>query len=76
MTEPAGKKYTGAAIDVYYDAEVCAHAGECVRGLPNVFDVDRRPWIQPDNADAERVAEVIGLCPSGALQFVLREDAP
>lgn len=62
------KRYTGAAIDVTFDAGMCAHAGECVRGLPSVFDVQARPWIQPDGADAEAVAEVVGRCPSGALR--------
>ena len=65
----AEREYAGADIVVSYDAEICAHAGECVRGAPDVFDVGRRPWIQPDNADAELVAEVIGRCPSGALKY-------
>jgi uncharacterized Fe-S cluster protein YjdI len=64
----AEKKYRGAQITVTYDAEICQHAAECVRGLPDVFDVRQRPWIHPDNAAPERVAEVIGLCPSGALK--------
>jgi uncharacterized Fe-S cluster protein YjdI len=63
------KAYRGAEITVTFDTEVCQHAAECVRGLPEVFDVRKRPWIQPDNADAELVAEVIRRCPSGALQY-------
>ncbi|EFE78289.1 LOW QUALITY PROTEIN: conserved hypothetical protein, partial [Streptomyces filamentosus NRRL 15998] len=51
---PAAKSYDGEGIVVGFDSHRCLHAAECVRGLPTVFDVDRRPWIQPDNAPARR----------------------
>lgn len=73
--EPAGpaqpKAYAGAGITVTYDAGRCLHAARCVGGLPEVFDTGLRPWIQPDGAAPERVAEVIRRCPSGALQYRL-----
>jgi uncharacterized Fe-S cluster protein YjdI len=70
MTESeTRKRYSGAAIDVTFDPRLCAHAGECVRGLPSVFDVQARPWIRPDGADASAVTEVVGRCPSGALEI-------
>lgn len=66
-----GKPYAGADIVVSFDAVRCRHFAECVRGLPDVFDVDGRPWIAPDHAAADQVAEVIRRCPSGALQYRL-----
>lgn len=63
------KTYTGADVDVSFDSEVCRHAAECVRGLPAVFNTQARPWIQPDNAPAADVVEVVGRCPSGALRI-------
>lgn len=63
------KRYGGAEIDVTFDPGMCAHAGECVRGLPSVFDVQARPWIRPDGAPADAVSEVVGRCPSGALRL-------
>jgi uncharacterized Fe-S cluster protein YjdI len=66
------KTYEGERIDVSFDNEVCIHSGECVRGLPAVFDTKRRPWIDPDGADAEAVAAQVERCPSGALRYVLR----
>jgi CDGSH-type Zn-finger protein/uncharacterized Fe-S cluster protein YjdI len=63
------RHYTGADIDVTYDVKRCIHAAECVRGLPAVFDTQKRPWVQPDNANADAVAEVVLRCPSGALHF-------
>lgn len=68
-----GKPYAGTGITVSFDASRCRHFAECVRGLPAVFDVDGRPWIAPDNAAADEVAEVIRRCPSGALQYRLDE---
>lgn len=62
-------KYKSDDILVTYDAKRCIHAAECVRGLPTVFDTEKRPWIQPDQATADEVAEVIMRCPTGALQF-------
>ncbi len=44
------KRYRGEAVDVSFDGARCRHAAECLRGLPAVFDVSRRPWIDPDKA--------------------------
>jgi uncharacterized Fe-S cluster protein YjdI len=68
------KTYAGADVDVSFDSETCRHAGECVRGLPAVFDTTARPWIQPDKAPPPDVVEVVGRCPSGALR--IERDAP
>jgi CDGSH-type Zn-finger protein len=38
--------------------------------------VEKRPWIQPGNASAEQVAEVVRRCPSGALHYRLDEGPP
>ncbi|MFF3031987.1 (4Fe-4S)-binding protein [Streptomyces rubiginosohelvolus] len=71
---PAAKSYDGEGIVVGFDAHRCLHAAECVRGLPTVFDVGRRP--QGDNAPADEVAEVIHRCPSGALQYHRTDGMP
>ncbi|HSH04881.1 MAG TPA: CDGSH iron-sulfur domain-containing protein [Anaerolineae bacterium] len=63
------KKYTSDDIDVTYDHKKCIHAAVCVSRLGEVFDVKKRPWIQPEQASAERIAETVAACPSGALQF-------
>ncbi|MEU8387041.1 (4Fe-4S)-binding protein [Micromonospora sp. NPDC048843] len=67
----AKKAYEGQSITVTFQATRCLHAAECVRSLPEVFDPGQRPWIRPDAAEAERLAEVIRRCPSGALQYEL-----
>ena len=64
-----GKAYQGSEITVYFDAQRCRHSGECLRGLPEVFNGRQRPWIAPGTASAALAAEVIRRCPSGALHY-------
>ncbi|MEU1304517.1 (4Fe-4S)-binding protein [Streptomyces shenzhenensis] len=67
--ESERKAYRTESITVTFEARRCRHAAECVQGLPEVFDTAKRPWIQPDKTTAERLVEVVGRCPSGALQY-------
>jgi CDGSH-type Zn-finger protein/uncharacterized Fe-S cluster protein YjdI len=67
------KTYRSEKITVSFDLERCIHSAECVRGLPEVFDTDKRPWIQPDKSHPDRVAEVVMQCPTGALRFERRD---
>lgn len=68
----ARKEYVGRDVIVSFDPEVCQHSGNCVRGLPAVFDTKRQPWIEPDGATADEVIAQVGRCPSGALQIETR----
>ena len=69
----ARKTFTGPLLDVSFDGAVCQHSGECVRGMPVVFDTSARPWINPGTATtperADLLREVVGRCPSGALHI-------
>lgn len=63
------RKYEAESIDVTWDQKRCIHAAKCVDNLKKVFNTDQRPWIQPQNAEADVVAETVTLCPSGALHY-------
>lgn len=59
----------------------CAPSGDPARGSASpagvaVFELRRRPWIEPDAAEADSVAEVVQRCPSGALQFRRLDGGP
>lgn len=69
-------EYEGEQLSVSYDAKRCIHAAECVHGLPDVFDPDRRPWVELNEAGAEAIAEVIGRCPTGALKYERLDGGP
>jgi uncharacterized Fe-S cluster protein YjdI len=75
MTD-ARRIYAGTHVDVSFDPRRCRHAAECLRGLPSVFDTDRRPWILPDGGDPEKVVEVVARCPTGALRTHAKDVAP
>jgi uncharacterized Fe-S cluster protein YjdI len=68
--------YETDGITVTYDPGLCVHAAECVRGLPDVFAPGERRWIRPERAAPEAVAEVVGRCPTGALQATLKGASP
>lgn len=69
------KVYEGPGIQVRYDAGRCRHYAACVRNAPEAFDPERRPWIQPDNTDSERITAAVRACPTGALHY-LAADVP
>jgi uncharacterized Fe-S cluster protein YjdI len=61
------QEFKNDRITLRFDASLCCHAGECVRGLPAVFDPSRDPWIDVNAASPEAIAEIARRCPSGAL---------
>ena len=63
------KVYRGRDVEVTFDLDICIHVGECLRGDPKVFKLQRRPWVLPDAGAAEVIAEVVERCPSGALMY-------
>jgi uncharacterized Fe-S cluster protein YjdI/CDGSH-type Zn-finger protein len=73
-------RYNGKSISVRFHVDRCTHVAECLMGLPDVFDMRKRPWINPDEASADEVAEVVIRCPTGALHFQRkdggREESP
>ena len=61
--------YEAPGITVTFDPNVCQHTAICLRGLPAVFDIGQRRWIQLEGASADEVAAQVARCPTGALQF-------
>jgi len=70
------QSYETPEIVVTFDPNVCVHSGVCVHGLPAVFDIRRRRWVQPELAPASEVAAQVRRCPSGALQYRLKTPPP
>ncbi len=74
--DPPGKEYPADGVTVWFDASRCAHFGECVRGLPDVFERGRRPWVRADLGEPSDIAEVVRRCPTGALHYRLVDGPP
>ena len=66
--------YTNGEVTIIWQPKLCSHSGNCVRGLPQVFNSKIRPWINPQGADTAQIIEQVKKCPSGALSFVLNAD--
>ena len=57
-------------MQVTYDANVCIHAGNCVKSLPAVFKVvDGQFVIDQQGASEAAIRQTVAACPSGALQI-------
>jgi CDGSH-type Zn-finger protein/uncharacterized Fe-S cluster protein YjdI len=72
----AQRTYENERITVYWDSTRCIHTARCLNALPQVFDVQRRPWVDIDAADADAVAEGVRTCPTGALRFERHDGGP
>ena len=61
--------YAAEAITIHDNRGICAHAGRCTDGLKEVFRLRQEPFILATAASAEKIADVIDTCPSGALSY-------
>ena len=72
MTE---KRYSNNDITVIWKPDICIHSKKCWKGLQDVFDPTRRPWIKMDSAGTQQIMDQVNQCPSGALSFVQNNAA-
>ncbi len=63
-------KYPNDEITVVWRPPLCQHSGICINGLPEVFDVQRKKWINLNGASSEEIIDQVKKCPSGALSFL------
>ncbi len=60
--------YVGEKITIHDNRYICCHHGTC--NLENVFESEKRPWIDPDGSDnVDEIIRVVKECPSGALAY-------
>jgi putative redox protein len=62
--------YTNGDVTVVWKPELCKHSARCVNGLPEVFDVNAKPWVNMQGADSETILDRTNKCPTGALTAV------
>jgi len=63
------KKYSNGEVTVVWRPGMCIHSAICFKGLSEVFDPRRRPWITLEQSTTEKIIEQIKKCPSGALSY-------
>ncbi len=69
------KKYTNGEVSIVWKPTECIHSAICFKGLGEVFDPQKRPWITPEGSTTERIVAQVKKCPSGALSYYLNSDA-
>ena len=68
------KKYSNGEITVIWKPGLCQHSTHCWKGLINVFNPQKKPWINMDGDTSERIIEQVKKCRSGALSY--RQNPP
>jgi uncharacterized Fe-S cluster protein YjdI len=68
------KKYSNGEVTIVWKPNECIHSGICFRGLNDVFDPRKRPWITPEHSTTDKIIEQVKKCPSGALSYYLNRD--
>jgi len=69
------KEYKTDDLIIYWNLSQCSHSGKCIDLLPQVFDMNKRPWITMEGAEPEEIIRIIDKCPSGALKYRLTENS-
>ena len=69
MSGDLKKEYSNGEVTIIWKPDLCIHAGECVKALPNVYNPKDRPWIKPENASGDEIRAQVAKCPSGALSI-------
>lgn len=76
--QPVTRTYRNEQLAVLWQPALCTHCEDCIRkeakdgqprGLPEVFDLSKRPWVNINGADSEAIADQVSKCPSGALSY-------
>ncbi len=68
------KKYSNGEMTIVWKPNECIHSTMCFKGLGNVFDPTKRPWITPEGSTTEKIIDQVKKCPSGALSYYLNRD--
>ncbi|MBA3986156.1 MAG: (4Fe-4S)-binding protein [Flavobacteriales bacterium] len=50
-------EYSNDEITIIWKPGLCIHAGICVKTLPDVYNPNKRPWIEIENASSSALKE-------------------
>jgi len=74
MDREITKHYSNGEVTIVWQNHLCQHSGICFRGLPEVFDPRKIPWIEQHNSSTEKIVNQVKQCPSGALSIIYDKD--
>lgn len=68
------KRYTNGEVTVVWKPDICIHSEICFHGLGEVFDPDKRPWVNINGASTDAIVAQVEQCPSGALSYIRNKE--
>ena len=72
--EDTTKTYTNGEVTIVWKPELCIHSKMCWKGLGEVFDPRKRPWITLEQSTTEKIVGQVDKCPSKALTYYLNKE--
>lgn len=67
VANPNNRDYSNGEIIVHWRPDNCVKCKLCTTGLPQVFNVDARPWVNMKGATTAEIVAQCEQCPDGAL---------
>ena len=68
-------QYNNEELTIVWKPDICIHSTLCWKGLREVFDPSKRPWIDPTGTTTEKIIEQVHQCPSGALSYYMNNES-
>ena len=69
------KNYSNGEVTIVWQPSKCIHSAICFRGLSQVFDPRKRPWVTLENGQTEEIITQVKACPSAALTYFMNDKA-
>ena len=67
--KPFNQAYSNNDITVFFKPRLCVHAAVCIRELPQVFNLNKEPWVNINGATTDEIIGVVERCPTGSLYY-------
>jgi uncharacterized Fe-S cluster protein YjdI len=68
------REYSNGEVTIVWKPKLCIHSTICVKGLPEVFNSNKKPWINSKGASTDDLITQVNKCPSGALSYYLNNQ--
>ena len=73
MSSISSKESDNGEVVITWHPEKYTQSGNCVRGLLQVFNPRKKPWIEIANASSEQLFSQVKKCSSGALGYYFKD---